>query len=166
MADDIEPLNTVPAAFADIAAKLNEIVAYVNAMKNARAGGGLDYKWTGGAGGPAKLVPLHSIDITKLISALDAAGYSRAVAAAAVNISGGGGGGGGGGDGSATELHYLDSSTRIDIDGAGIVIKNLSTGKEVYINPTLITQDVGIKTWAVCNSGTPASALVMASAPF
>ena len=93
MADDIEPLNTVPAAFADIAAKLNEIVAYVNAMKNARAGGGLDYKWTGGAGGPAKLVPLHSIDITKLISALDAAGYSRAVAAAAVNISGGNGGG-------------------------------------------------------------------------
>ena len=93
MADDIEPLNTVPAAFADIAAKLNEIVAYVNAMKNARAGGGLDYKWTGGAGGPAKLVPLHSIDITKLISALDAAGYSRAVAAAAVNISVGGGGG-------------------------------------------------------------------------
>ena len=100
-------------------------------------------------------------------------------------VIGPGGQTGGGGGSNADQLHYLDANTQIDIDGSGIKVTKLSNGNYCYIgnagyfyvynnvtgnlltiDPALITHDMSIQTWAVCNSGTPASSLVLASAPF
>jgi hypothetical protein len=91
---------------------------------------------------------------------------------------------GGEDSGLANELHYDDGDTIIDIDGAGIRLQrptedfellidadgvhimNTDTGKEILIDPALITEDMGIVEDDVCDSGTARRRLIIASAPF
>jgi hypothetical protein len=68
--------------------------------------------------------------------------------------------------GASTELHYNTSPVQIDIDGNGIVVTNLSNGKKLTINPSLITHDMGIRTISICSSGTTKSMDILASAPY
>ena len=95
------------------------------------------------------------------------------------------GGTGGGGRGASNQLHYLDATTQIDIDGNGIKLTNLSshnifsvdttgtvyvtngsTGATLTINPALITHSMGIKTISVCSGGSTMSMDLIASDPY
>lgn len=61
------------------------------------------------------------------------------------------------------QLHYDDGTTTIDIDGDGIVIDR---GYTLTINPSLITQNMGLVEIDVCSGGVAKKMLILASAPY
>lgn len=185
MADFLKPLGVVPAAFAAIGAKVNELVAAVNGAM----------KWRSiQASSPLELVQSEQnavirIDVAKLQAALG-------------NTKGTGTGGGGSSSGSATELHNTAAQT-IDIDANGLSIRmgnaellvnaagyfqfygsasrsnncivfnedgmtlyGGSAGKFIDLPYGSVDRAMGIVTYAVCNNGTPATADFISSQPY
>ncbi len=84
---------------------------------------------------------------------------------------------------SANELHYLDENWQIDIDGNGIYLQDLASGNEMFltdefvlrnnatgdlltISADSVARNMEIRTIDVCDSGTPASMDIIASAPY
>jgi len=62
------------------------------------------------------------------------------------------------------ELHYNNGIVTVDIDGNGIVIQK--SGKSLTINPSLITQNMGLIEIDVCSGGVTKKMLILASAPY
>jgi len=66
----------------------------------------------------------------------------------------------------ANELHFKNGTVQIDIDGNGVVVKNVSNGKSVTITPSSITHDMTIQTISVCVGGVSKSMDILASAAY
>lgn len=64
----------------------------------------------------------------------------------------------------ASELHYNDGTTTVDIAGTGINITY--AGHSLVVDPTLITQNMSVRTINVCSGGISKSMLIIGSAPF
>jgi len=62
------------------------------------------------------------------------------------------------------ELHYNNGIVTVDIDGNGIVIQK--SGKSLTINPSLITQNMGLIEIDVCSGGVAKKMLIIASDPY
>lgn len=175
---EISPITVYPLAFASIADKVNELVKAMNKANLA-------------AKSPIQIIPG---DQGKLVT-LDMKALMDAIYGSPTDDSGAGSGGSGSGAiavaiGSDGALYpvivppgaqisggtqfpsYIrqgnDINTTIALADTGFYINsNLSGGATLFqIEGVQLTHNMSIQTWAVCNSGTPASALVMASTPF
>lgn len=70
-------------------------------------------------------------------------------------------------DADGIKVLNASSGNYAKISEAGVITVYDSSGaKTLTIDPEAVTQNMSVKTWDVCNSGTPASALVLASDPF
>jgi hypothetical protein len=163
---DIAPLVGSPAAFANLATKINELVWFVNALKSARGAAPFKINWSGGSQGP-----LHTLDVEQFQGWLDQSGISQ-------NISGQAAIAASAGTPEGAAISVVGSNGQLNLVPkhstwvtptaypTTLAVVNAGSGTSLTIDQSSLAHNMSIVTIACCNSGTPASMDIVGSAPY